>query len=62
MKARASSFLLALCLASCETVRVGVSYQGQYANYSAMRTVSGGKPSWDVLVSSDGKRIMPLHR
>jgi len=55
----ATAFLM---LTSCETARVGVSYQGQYANYSAVRTFANGQRSWDVLIDANGKDVVPLHR
>jgi len=48
----------------CATVNVGIQYEGQYGTYSATRRVdrnSGQPAAWDILISADGKRIMPLH-
>jgi len=49
----------------CATVNVGVEYQGEYGTYSATRRVdrnSGEPAAWDILISSEGKQIKPLHR
>ncbi len=60
-------FLGAAMLASpvaptgCETVNFGVAYQGNYGTYQVSRAVVGGHGRWDVLVTADGKRILPLH-
>jgi len=49
----------------CATVNVGIQYEGEYATYSATRRVdrnSGQPAEWNVLISSDGKQINPLHK
>ena len=55
----ASAF--ALLFSGCEAVNVGVAYQGKYGTYTVMRRTTQGVTDWNVLVSSDGKRIVPLH-
>lgn len=45
----------------CETVRLGVTYNGKYGDYTVSRNVTNGRGEWDVLISADGKRIVPLH-
>lgn len=52
-----------LLYGGCETVNFGVSYQGQYGTYTATRRMDYKGPAhWDVLVSADGKRIVPFER
>jgi hypothetical protein len=54
--------LFALLLTGCETVSVGLSYSGAYADYTVKRSVVGQNKSWDILIDANGKQIVPFER
>jgi hypothetical protein len=54
--------VLFLLYAGCDTVNFGLTYQGQYGDYTVKRAIVGDTGTWDILIDAGGKQIIPLHR